>query len=157
MNNNIFILDFKEKYMDYLKINKKVYEQTAQEFFEKIPLRIGPSKRIVEDFDYWAKKCVKGKKVLELGPGSGYISKLLIEKGYDVTAIEFSSSMAKIAKKTAPNLKIIVDEFLQHDFKSRKYSGIIAIAFVHLFPKKDLDRIIEKSYNLLCNSSDIMS
>ncbi|MBI4152144.1 class I SAM-dependent methyltransferase [Candidatus Woesearchaeota archaeon] len=87
--------------------------------------------------------------ILELGPGNGQVAKLLIERGFDVSAIEFSPVMAAVALNTAPQLKMIVNEFLSHDFGSKQYSAIIGIAFIHLFPDVKIPDLLKKIHSLI--------
>lgn len=136
---------------DYLIQNKKAYDDTATEFIQKISLR---SDSTVQMTDWFAKALnarVNKQKisVLELGPGSGHASKLLSEKGFEVTAIEISEKMAQLAHETAPNIKMIVGEFLNHDFKGAKFDGIYAQAFIHLFPAEDAELVMLKIKSLL--------
>ena len=59
-----------------------------------------------EDSDFWSKvkvklilKLVEGKKVLDVGSGSGLLSKTLLTKGYNVTVIDNDVKAIEIAKK----------------------------------------------------------
>lgn len=68
----------------------------------------------------------KGKKVLELGCASGYITKILKERGCNVTGIELDPALAKKAEKFAD--KIIVGDLEQLNFDSllnEKYDVIL--------------------------------
>ena len=131
---------------NYLDHNRRAYDATAEEFQRKIDSRHQNAIRFVKDFNAIAPN---GQTVLELGPGSGYIAKLLSENGYDVTAIEFSEPMAKYAADTAPDAKIITGEFLGHDFKDSRFDNIIAMAFIHLFTHQDAVRALRKAFSLL--------
>ena len=60
----------------------------------------------IEEDDFWSKVKVKlitglveGKKILDIGCGSGLISKTLLEAGYDVTVIDSDRKAIDIAKK----------------------------------------------------------
>lgn len=95
-------------------------------------------------------KCTPiNKTVLEIGPAAGYTTKLLCDRGYKVTAIEISSKLSDICKRIAPESEVVTDNFLTHDFGSNKYSGILAIAFIHLFPKIDTNQVLRKINSLI--------
>jgi SAM-dependent methyltransferase len=134
---------------DYLNINKKAYEDIAEEFEEKIEIRKEASQRIAEEFDSFIKDSKNCLEVLELGPGSGDILKNLYDKGYKVTALEFSPKMAEVIKRTCPESRIIVDDFISYNFGEEKFQNILAIAFIHLFPEEDCILVLEKIRNLL--------
>jgi SAM-dependent methyltransferase len=137
---------------DYLFKNQQAYDTTAQEFQTKKTLRTASTVRVVDTFlQALAQQHpgVKEFRILELGPGSGHAAHLMTERGHDVTAIEISEPMAKLAQQTAPRVTMIVDEFLAHDFGNETFDGIFALAFVHLFPAADAAKVLEKMYNLL--------
>lgn len=127
----------------------------ALEFKSKIKIRFGNTKKALAFFQESFNKDI-GADVLELGPGSGLLSKLLSQEGFSVTALEFSPKMAAICKKTSPQTQVIVDEFLGHNFKKRKFSGIVALAFIHLFPKKVSGKVFSKIKKLLKKGGTIL-
>lgn len=53
----------------------------------------------------------KGKRVLDIGFGTGILAGKLYENGYDITGIDFSERMIQIAKEKMPSARLI-----QHDF-----------------------------------------
>ncbi|MEX0749148.1 MAG: class I SAM-dependent methyltransferase [Candidatus Saccharimonadales bacterium] len=136
---------------DYISINQAAYDATAPEFQAKKRLRSENTAALVRelsdylDLEYPATDI----RVLELGPGSGYAAKLLCDRGYQVTTIEFSEPMARLAQITAPAAELIVDEFMSHDFKGQKFNAIFAVAFIHLFTRDDAETIVRKMYQLL--------
>ena len=131
----------------YIAANLDAYERTAHEFEQKIVIRSQSDEIFITQIHTYLKK--GSLSILELGPGSGYIAKRLSDYGHKVTAIEFSPKMAKIAQKTALKAKVIVDDFLNHDFKNEKFDVVIGIAFIHLYPKDDARKILTKIAKLL--------
>ncbi len=73
----------------------------------------GFSKRVRDelktDHDKWSEKLdfylkdIEGKKVLDIGCGPGFFTIILSEKGYDVTAFDYSPDMLKEAEKNVQN------------------------------------------------------
>lgn len=74
-----------------------------------------------------------GAAVLDLGCGTGDpIARHLIERGYDVTGVDFSAAMLAIARDRFPDGKWIEADFRDLDLSVR-FSGIIAWdSFFHL-------------------------
>lgn len=135
---------------DYISINKKAYDDLAEEFERKIQVRKTNQKNIVNKFNkFILKHRLPNKSLLEIGPAAGYTTKLLCDSGYRVTAIELSPKLSEICKRIAPESEIINDDFLNHDFGDKKYSGVLVIAFIHLFPKSDTEKVLKKINSLL--------
>ncbi|MDP4001620.1 MAG: methyltransferase domain-containing protein [bacterium] len=133
---------------EIISTNKKVYESLAIQFKNKIKIRKKNSGIAVNFFiKYFNNKL--NKNIIELGPGSGYVCKLFVEKGFKTTAIEFSPKMAAICKETSPETEVIIDEFLKHNFGKKKYSGVITLAFIHLFPRTKTRLVLKKIKKLL--------
>jgi len=89
-----------------------------------------------------------GGRVLDAGCGVGLSVKLLGEKGYVVTGIDISPKMAEYARARNPEADIIVGDFLEVHF-DQKFDGIFAFAFIHLFPKQDAERVLQKMHDIL--------
>jgi 2-polyprenyl-3-methyl-5-hydroxy-6-metoxy-1,4-benzoquinol methylase len=136
------------KAKNYLNFNKEVYENLASEFRKKKKLRIQKDKAIIDKFSLFLGRKPK-LKILDLGPGSGQMSRLMTQKRLGVDAIDISLKMAKVAQETAPKARVVVGDFISYDFKNKKYDGILAVAFIHLFPGSKTRSILRKMYGLL--------
>jgi 2-polyprenyl-3-methyl-5-hydroxy-6-metoxy-1,4-benzoquinol methylase len=134
---------------DYLEINRRSFDELALEFEEKIDTRVQGTQELVNTFVRAAQERGRPRTVLEVGPGSGYVARLLLDQGFQVTCVEFSPMMAEVARRTAPGATLIVDEFLKHDFDGVRYDCVLAIAFIHLFPHDDRRRVMGKLVELL--------
>jgi len=87
--------------------------------------------------------------ILEIGSGNGQILLNLKKFGIkNLTAIEYSKKIVS-ATKYEKDIKVIYDDFFEHNFGNKKYSFIIAIAFIHLFPTIYTNNILSKIYELL--------
>ncbi len=53
-----------------------------------------------------------GRRVVDLGCGSGLLAKAFIRRGYDVVGIDQSAAMIKLARKQVPKAKFICGSFL---------------------------------------------
>lgn len=136
---------------DYINLNRQVYDELAEEFESKIGVRTENNLHIIENFTAFLKErsAFPNCKVLELGPGAGHLCKILSEAGVDMTALEFSPKMAEVCKKVSPLTNVMVGEFSEYDFGKQKYDGILAVAFIHLFPSSVALTVLEKMGNLL--------
>jgi cyclopropane fatty-acyl-phospholipid synthase-like methyltransferase len=93
---------------------------------------------------------VDSPRVLDIGPGNGNMSRILVDRGCEVTAIEISPEMARVTSERCPEAEMVVDDFGKHAF-SEQYDGILAVAFVHLFPSIELPGVLRKVRDLLTN------
>ncbi len=94
--------------------------------------------RLMSDFNYneiasFITDAVKGEKGLELGTGSGKISLMLSQNGFDMTAVDSSPEMLDIASKNA--LKNALDiRFMEGDATTfrldKKFDFVVAICDV---------------------------
>lgn len=92
-------------------------------------------------------KNVEGKKILDVGCGSGRMSVELAKRGAKLTGIDFSQKMIDMAKAMAEkegvssNCKFIRDDFATHVFKE-KFDISIAMGFFDY--KKDATFYVKK-------------
>jgi SAM-dependent methyltransferase len=72
-----------------------------------------------------------GSRVIEVGPGTGKATVELVHRGYDVTGVELSPDLARIARRNAPEAKIEVAEFEQWQPETTGFDAIVATAAYH--------------------------
>ena len=80
-----------------------------------------------------------GKVVLELGPGTGQATDPILRTGCDYNAIELGEHLyAKMQEKYGayPNFHIVNDDFITHDFGTRKFNLIYSAATIQWIPEK---------------------
>src|SRR3989338_4551471 len=79
---------------------------------------------------------VKGKKILDLGCGTGIYAKLLTKKGAKVKGFDISPKMIDIAKKENPNLDLKVGSANKIPFND-KFDIVLASLVVHYLSNWD--------------------
>jgi len=131
--------------MDYIATHKVVYDNLAREYEERTKDYFDSTKKAVS---FLIPHIKTGKEVLDVGCGVGLGTELLSKYGFNVTAIDISPKMVKYSRKRNPNSKIIEGDFFTHRF-NKKFDAIFSMAFIHLFPKKDAEKILQKMFRLL--------
>lgn len=75
-----------------------------------------------------------GKEILDIGFGTGVLTKKLYKKGYMIYGQDFSSKMIELAKKKMPKAKLFQGDFsksLVKELTQNKYDAIIATYSLH--------------------------
>lgn len=131
-NKKSIVFDSKEGYDKYAKLYDKKLEFLNS--FEKNMLM-----KMAGD--------VKGKKVLDIGCGTGRLARVLIEKNADYTGVDISEEMLKIAKKKNTKGKFLEADIEELPFEDESFDVIIcAFVIVHV---GDLKEAFREAYRVL--------
>ena len=84
--------------------------------------------------------------ILDLGCGSGYITDYLNKQNLNAIGIDFSSEMLNIAKEKYPQVKFLLDDFMNinDSFKENSVDGIISIYSLYFIPREKMDEFFKK-------------
>ncbi|OZV11262.1 methyltransferase [Tissierella sp. P1] len=83
-------------------------------------------------------------KVLEIGVGTGNLSRRFLDKNYDIIGIDQSREMLNISKEKFPKLKLRLGDFLKIPFENNKFDVIVSTyAFHHLDEEEKIIAINE--------------
>jgi ubiquinone/menaquinone biosynthesis C-methylase UbiE len=128
--------------MDYKKITINSYDQNAESFSEKF-------KGLMQGRDEFQKfiSLLKGKKILDLGCGSGDHSLYFKEKGFEVVPLDLSESMIELCKNRGLNPVLMDIEEL--NFGSNAFDGIWSVTSLLHVPKERLTSVILKLNSIL--------
>jgi SAM-dependent methyltransferase len=133
---------------------RKIFD-TIPEQFDKFRPRY--SQELFDSLIAYAKIC-PGKKVLEIGPGTGQATEPILNTGCDYNAIELGEHLyAKMKEKFGDrqNFNIVNDDFITHDFSDMlgsdnntgsKFDLIYSAATIQWIPE---DIAFSKTYDLL--------
>ena len=92
-----------------------------------------------------------GKKALDIGSGHGRIVSYLVERGYDVTAMDFNEDFCEELKIKFPNVQMLQEdveiEYKEErpgDFEGKKVSAEKAKRELDWEPKVDFEKGVRK-------------
>src|SRR3989344_8065973 len=95
------------------------------------------------------KSLVRGKKILDIGCGTGRDVAMLIESGFECTGIDASQGMLKVASERVLNGKFIKMDFYKLKFPNETFDGFWAAAsFLHA-PKNDIGIVLNEAKRVL--------
>jgi ubiquinone/menaquinone biosynthesis C-methylase UbiE len=90
---------------------------------------------------------VKGKRILDVGAGTGRVSVPLAKAGAVVTALDVSGVMLEQLKKKNEKIKIVIGDGEKLPFENDSFDSVVAAFFiVHL---KDPTRFFDDAYRVL--------
>ncbi len=131
---------------DLKKTTINSYNKTASEYYKVVT-----SFEFLPEIEVFTKKVVKGGKILDLGCGPGHHSKYFSTLNFNVTGIDLSSEMIKVAKREFIGLDFRVMDILDLDFEENSFDGIWASASLLHINKIQLELILKRIQKILVN------
>lgn len=120
----------------------KYYNDNAQEYYDK-----SVSLNLSNIYPYFLKHLNKNDKILDVGCGSGRDSKVFLSLGYDVTSIDGSYELAKLASEYIGK-EVIVSDFKDIVYND-EFNGIWAMSSLLHLPKKETLMVYKNLINAL--------
>ena len=130
--------------MSYKEITINSYQATAEAYAKNVA-DLAPLTSIERFVQFLSGKGT----VLDLGCGSGRDTKLLSEKGLQVTGIDLSTNMLKIAKKSAPLAHFEMMDVEALEMAHDSLDGVWAGCTLSHIPKKILPSVLHQIHTLL--------
>ncbi len=72
-----------------------------------------------------------GDRVLELGCGTGQLTRSLVRRGFAVTAIELSAEPAAVARRNLPEAEVITADFETWPLPAEPFAAVVAATSFH--------------------------
>lgn len=89
-----------------------------------------------------------GKKILDIGCGTGFSTIILVEKGFKTSGCDISKNMLTLAKKKEiKNLKLC--SVTKLDFKTNEFDGIISISTLQWLKPQEYEMALEEMARVL--------
>lgn len=133
----------KRKYIKIFMLNdnlKETYNKIAKDWSNNT----GGGDSWMEGIDVFLLFLSKGAKILDLGCGSGYKTKYIHDKGFEVEGVDFSEEMIKNAERKYPEINFDILDVYDLDKYSKRFDGIFSQAVLMHIPKKEIFDILEK-------------
>jgi SAM-dependent methyltransferase len=83
-----------------------------------------------------------GAKILDVGCGSGVKTRFLVDGGFKVTGIDFSSEMIGLAARTVPEADFRMRDIMRPLGLPREYDAVFAQAVLLHIPKRSILQVI---------------
>jgi ubiquinone/menaquinone biosynthesis C-methylase UbiE len=98
----------------------------------------------------------KNANVLDVGCGAGVpVTKFLIESGFDVTGIDFSENMLRLAETNVPKARFIKKDMTRLDFEDNSFDGLTAFySIIHVLREKHFSLL--QSFHRMLKPEGIM-
>ena len=104
-----------------------------------------------------------GAKVLELGCGTGYFTRELVDTGAKITAIDISPDLLEVARKEiqAGNVEFIVDNAYEMSFEEETFDHVIGSSVLHHLEIKkalaEIHRVLKPGGRIAFTEPNIMN
>lgn len=132
-----------------MKTVKEYYDKTATGWSEEY-YQEKNSKEIIEKFvSCFVDGGTISPKILDLGCGVGYNSKLLSELGAKVVGVDLSETLIEIAKVNLKNAKFFVGDITDRLDNLGKFDGVLCLATIMHIGIENLKRTFDNISNVL--------
>lgn len=118
------------------------YDLLADEYEARVESLRDVTQASLEVFNtYLAPK----SRILDIGCGAGLCVEILQSMGHHTEGIELAPKMAQKASVRNPDSAIHIGDY-EHYQTSDPYDGLVAFAFIHLFPKRHALEVLHKMH-----------
>lgn len=145
-------------------MNKKLFNEWAESYNQSVIESDNSNKypfsgyRKIQEIIYTKIHEQGGKKVLEMGIGTGEMVKQLYKEDYQITGVDFSIQMIYKAKTIMPNNRYILKEFRPALFEvvNEKFDVIIFSYSIHHLPYDEQMNLVAELHNFLEDNGKII-
>ena len=103
-----------------------VYNKKYVEYYDKFNIGKDYAKEVDFIEDILDKFGINGRKILDLGCGTGLHEKEFSKRGYEITGLDLSEEMIELAKKRNPKSKFFVGD-MSNFYLNEKFDAIISM------------------------------
>jgi ubiquinone/menaquinone biosynthesis C-methylase UbiE len=87
---------------------------------------------------------------LDVGCGAGVpVAKTLVESGFDVTGLDFSQGMLKLARENVPKARFIKEDMSALSFRKDSFDGLVAFFSIIHVPREKHSALFQGLHSVL--------
>ena len=105
--------------------------------------------QIFEEVKNDLKKLSPKSKVLDLGSGTGHLSKFIKDQGHEVIGIDPSKEMLSLAKRNFPDIVFIDAISAKLPFENKTFDYVVSIEVLRYLNQKDVIETYEEIFRVL--------
>jgi ubiquinone/menaquinone biosynthesis C-methylase UbiE len=94
-------------------------------------------------------KIMNGNKILDVGCGPGHYSSYFIDKGFEVVAIDNSSTMLQIATNSDPRIQTRRLDMMKLDYGDNEFDGLWVCASLPHIPRESVSLVLQNFKRML--------
>jgi len=92
----------------------------------------------------------KNARILDVGCGAGTpVAEFLVESGFDVTGVDFSENMLRLATKNVPKAKFVEKSMTELDFETDSFDGLTAFYSIIHVPREKHFQLFRSFHRIL--------
>ena len=104
---------------------------------------------VIDELEQLLNTLPKGSKVLDVGCGTAHLTHWIKEKGFDVTGVEPSENMLKLATQNFPDIKIVNSIASALPFDDGYFDIIVSFEVLRYLDKKENIKSYKEFYRVL--------
>jgi ubiquinone/menaquinone biosynthesis C-methylase UbiE len=117
---------------------RDAYDRAAEPYAEKCFFELYDKPLDKKLYDLFFERTVNRGPVLEIGCGPGEIANYLKMKGLDISGIDLSEKMIRVARRLNPHIEFNVGDVFRLQAPSQSLAGIVAPYLIVNFSKDDV-------------------
>ena len=134
-------------------MNAHEKEETVREGYDRLVERYQTIRHAFDnsqELGEFASLLPKHAKVLDVGCGAGVpVAQFLVERGFDVTGIDFSKNMLKLARKNVPKARFLLKDMTKLDFEADSFDGLTAFYSIIHVPREKHFALFQSFHRIL--------